>query len=50
MDSAKLILTEAVAPPEILSNLNKVKNASEEKKKQFAKDFEMNNRFKNINI
>jgi Rod binding domain-containing protein len=40
VDSAKLILTETVAPPEMLSSLNKVKNAPEEKKKQFAKDFE----------
>lgn len=42
MDSTKLILTEPVSSPNILENLNKssLKNASDEKKKQIAKDFE----------
>lgn len=42
MDSAKLILTEPVLPPVPLENLQKpgLKNLSEEKKKQIAKDFE----------
>jgi Rod binding domain-containing protein len=40
MDSAKLILTEAVPPPRPLEDLNKIDGASEERKKQLAKDFE----------
>jgi Rod binding domain-containing protein len=42
MDNAKLILTEPVSPPVPLELLQKsgLKNASEEKKKQIAKDFE----------
>jgi len=40
MDSSKLILTEAVLPPTPLEHLNKIDGASEEKKKQTAKDFE----------
>jgi Rod binding domain-containing protein len=42
MDSAKLILTESVRPPELLGQLetSSLNSASEEKKKQIAKDFE----------
>ncbi|UCE49033.1 MAG: hypothetical protein JSW47_02605, partial [Phycisphaerales bacterium] len=42
MDSAKLILTEPVAAPSRLENLrqSRVHDASDEKKKQIAKDFE----------
>jgi Rod binding domain-containing protein len=42
MDSTKLILTEPALPPAPLENLQKsgLKNLSEEKKKQIAKDFE----------
>ena len=42
MDSAKLILTEPVPQPAQLAHLNKssLDGASEEKKKQVAKDFE----------
>ncbi|MHC4322643.1 MAG: hypothetical protein ACYSUX_00050 [Planctomycetota bacterium] len=42
MDSAKLILTEPASPPATLEHLQKsgLKNVSEEKKKQIAKDFE----------
>jgi Rod binding domain-containing protein len=42
MDSAKLILTEPVSPPALLEHLRKsgLKNVSEEKRKQVAKDFE----------
>jgi len=42
MDSAKLILTEPVAAPSKLEHLHKssLDNASDEKKKQIAKDFE----------
>ena len=42
MDSAKLILTEPVAPPSRLENLNRseLDEASDEKKKQIARDFE----------
>ena len=42
MDSAKLILTEPVSSPVPLEHLQKsgLKNVSEEKKKQIAKDFE----------
>ena len=42
MDSAKLILTEPVSPPVPLELLQKsgLKNVSEEKRKQIAKDFE----------
>ena len=42
MDSAKLILTESVPPPAQLEHLDKARlnSASEEKKKQVAKDFE----------
>jgi len=42
MDSAKLILTEPVSPPVPLEHLDKLRlsNASEEKKKQVAIDFE----------
>jgi Rod binding domain-containing protein len=42
MDSTKLILTEPVSPPTMLEHLDKsrLKNISEEKKKQVAKDFE----------
>ena len=42
MDSTKLILTEPVSAPAPLENLQKsgLKNLSEEKKKQAAKDFE----------
>ncbi len=42
MNSIKLILTEPVLPPVPLEHLQKsgLKNVSEEKKKQIAKDFE----------
>ena len=49
MDSAKLILTESVSPPNMLEHLDKSRlsvsspqdnSLSEEKKKQVAKDFE----------
>ena len=42
MDSAKLILTEPVLPPLPLEHLQKseIKNVSEEKRMQIAKDFE----------
>lgn len=42
MDSAKLILTEPVAAPSKLENLRQagLQDASDEKKKQIAKDFE----------
>ena len=42
MDSAKLILTEPVSPPMPLEHLQKsgLKNVSEEKRKQIAKNFE----------
>ena len=42
MDGSKLILTESVSPPVPLEHLQKsaLKNVSEEKKKQIAKDFE----------
>lgn len=42
MDSAKLILTEPVAPPSKLETLQQARldGASDEKKKQIAKDFE----------
>ncbi len=42
MDSAKLILTEPVSSPVPLEHLQKsgLKNVSDEKKKQIAKDFE----------
>jgi Rod binding domain-containing protein len=42
MDSAKLILTEPVLPPVPLENsrTSELKNVSEEKRKQIAKDFE----------
>jgi Rod binding domain-containing protein len=40
MDSSKLILTEAVSPPTPLEHLDRIDGASEEKKKQIAKDFE----------
>ena len=42
MDSAKLILTESVSPPTQLERLDKSKlnSATDEKKKQTAKDFE----------
>jgi Rod binding domain-containing protein len=42
MDSAKLILTEPVAPPSRLENLHRAEldKASDEKKKQVARDFE----------
>ncbi len=42
MDGTKLILTEPVSPPTMLGHLDKsrLKNISEEKKKQVAKDFE----------
>ncbi len=42
MDSAKLILTEPVAAPSKLEHLSQtgLDNASDEKKKQIAKDFE----------
>ncbi len=40
MDSAKLMLTEAVLLPVPLERLNKIDGISEEKKKQLAKDFE----------
>jgi Rod binding domain-containing protein len=42
MDSAKLILTEPVSPPAPLEHLKKsgLKNVSDEKRKQIAKDFE----------
>jgi Rod binding domain-containing protein len=42
MDSTKLILTEPVSPPEPLEQLQKsgLKDISDEKKKQIAKDFE----------
>jgi Rod binding domain-containing protein len=42
MDSAKLILTKPVLPPAPLENCraSELKNVSEEKRKQIAKDFE----------
>lgn len=42
MDSTKLILTEPVSPPALLEHLQKpnIKNVSDEKRKQIAKDFE----------
>ena len=42
MDSTKLILTEPVSSPSMLEQLgqSKLKNLSDEKKKQVAKDFE----------
>ena len=42
MDSTKLILTESVSPPNMLEHLDqsRLKNISDEKKKQVAKDFE----------
>ncbi len=42
MDSAKLILTEPVSPPTQLERLDdsKLNSATDEKKKQIAKDFE----------
>lgn len=40
MDSIKLILTDPVAPPMNLGRLENIKDASEDKKKQIAKDFE----------
>jgi Rod binding domain-containing protein len=43
MDSVKLILTQPVSPPVPLENLSgttEIDGASEEKKKQIAKDFE----------
>jgi len=42
VDSAKLILNEPVSPPALLVHFQKpeLKNLSEEKKKQVAKDFE----------
>lgn len=42
MNSAKLILTEPVSPPVPLEHLrtSELKNASEEKRKKIAKDFE----------
>jgi len=42
MDSAKLILTESVSPPVPLENFQTagLKNVSEEKRKQIARDFE----------
>jgi Rod binding domain-containing protein len=42
MDSAKLLLTEPVSSPGLLEKLDKsnLKNASNEKKKKIAKDFE----------
>jgi len=42
MDSTNLILTEPVSPPAPLENLKQsgLKNLSEDKKKQIAKDFE----------
>ena len=42
MDSAKLILTEPATPPTKLEHLDKSRfhDATEEKKKQIAKDFE----------
>jgi len=42
MDSTKLILTEPVSPPAPLEHLQKpgIRNISDERKKQIAKDFE----------
>jgi len=40
MNGAKLILTEPVPLPVPLEDLNKIDGASEERKKQVAKDFE----------
>ena len=42
MDSAKLILTEPVSPPELLGQLDtsSLNGASEEEKEKIAKDFE----------
>lgn len=42
MDSTKLILTDPVKPPDLLGQIDTLglNNASEEKKKQIAKDFE----------
>jgi Rod binding domain-containing protein len=40
MDIAKLILTGTTAPPAPLEQAKNIENATEEKKKQFAKDFE----------
>jgi len=40
MDSTELIFAEPVSPPAMLEQLNKIENVSEERKKQFARDFE----------
>jgi len=40
MDSTKLMLTEPVLPSTRLEHLDKIDGASEERKKQIAKDFE----------
>ena len=40
MDSTKLILTETVSPPIPMGQLNKIDGVPEERRKQFAKDFE----------
>ena len=40
MELGKAILTEQVSPPEILPQLNSIENASEDKKKYVAKEFE----------
>jgi len=40
MDSAKMILTEAVSPPKLLGNLNKINVVTEEQRRKTARDFE----------
>ena len=40
MDSTKMILTEAVSPPNLLGSLNKINTATEEQRKKTARDFE----------
>jgi len=42
VDSAKLILTESVSPPELLGQLeiSKLNSVSEDEKEKIAKDFE----------
>ena len=40
MDSTKMILTEAVSPPNLLRSLNKTNTTTEEQRKKTARDFE----------
>ena len=40
MDSSKLMFTGDIRPPDPLEQLGRINGASDEKKKQFAKDFE----------